>query len=264
MSLFLNLRGTVGNPIPLVHAHSHNDYLQSEPLELALAAGFCSIEADVHIKNNDLFTGHVLPSSNRLYSQYLKPLAFRAANYSYIHKSSKKLGLCDSIILLIDMKTNWKETWDSLEGFLSKVNDESNLQVFQCFNSNGPISESKRRSNKSPVQVIVSGISESNIEEFSKYATSKLKWCSLLDDRWSSDGQLNPNVKIIRGMVSAKYSSTRFENLSSFLKTAHESNALVRFWDTPDDIQFWDKLITAGVDLISTDRIAGLQAYLSK
>ena len=38
-------------PKPLGQAHAHNDYYHKRPLLDALSHGFCSVEADVFLKN---------------------------------------------------------------------------------------------------------------------------------------------------------------------------------------------------------------------
>src|SRR5690349_20625285 len=41
-------------PNPLVQVHAHNDYEHPHPLFDALAQGFCSVEADIHLVNGHL------------------------------------------------------------------------------------------------------------------------------------------------------------------------------------------------------------------
>ena len=45
-------------PKPLGQAHAHNDYYHKRPLLDALSHGFCSVEADVFLKNGNLLGGH--------------------------------------------------------------------------------------------------------------------------------------------------------------------------------------------------------------
>ena len=63
---------------PLVRAHAHNDYYHKRPLLDALASGFCSVEADVFLKDDTLLVGHFrfeLRKVRSLEALYLKPLA---------------------------------------------------------------------------------------------------------------------------------------------------------------------------------------------
>ena len=48
------------NPVPLVRAHAHNDYVHGRPLLDALDHGFCSIEVDVFEQDGTLLVAHNL------------------------------------------------------------------------------------------------------------------------------------------------------------------------------------------------------------
>ena len=105
----LKLLGT-NQAIPLAKAHSHNDYLQAQPLEEALAEGFCSVEADVFFDQGDLYIGHAYPTEKTLTELYLDPLATRATKASGhlqpVYRKSKLLGIkeCSQLTLLVDFK----------------------------------------------------------------------------------------------------------------------------------------------------------------
>ena len=65
---------------PLLRAHSHNDYHHKHPLLDALDSGFCSVEADVFLKDATLLVGHSrfeLKKERTLEALYLVPLAER-------------------------------------------------------------------------------------------------------------------------------------------------------------------------------------------
>jgi hypothetical protein len=57
------------------------------------------------------------------------------------------------------------------------------------------------------------------------------------------------------------------EKLAHIVETAHEKGRLVRFWATPDERSpsresVWAQLLAAGADLLNTDDLEGLQAFL--
>src|SRR5258708_21594779 len=68
------------NPVPLLHAHAHNDYEHSRPLFDALERGFCSVEADIYLVDGQLLVAHdrkdVSPART-LQALYLDPLRER-------------------------------------------------------------------------------------------------------------------------------------------------------------------------------------------
>jgi glycerophosphoryl diester phosphodiesterase len=51
--------------------------------------------------------------------------------------------------------------------------------------------------------------------------------------------------------------------LDEVVAKAHEAGRVVRFWATPENPAVWQVLKAAGVDLINTDRLDELQAFLS-
>ena len=66
--------------VPLPSAYSHNDYKQPRPLLDALDRGFCSVEADVHLRGAELFIGHTggdIKPGVTLRKLYLDPLQAR-------------------------------------------------------------------------------------------------------------------------------------------------------------------------------------------
>jgi len=57
------------------------------------------------------------------------------------------------------------------------------------------------------------------------------------------------------------------QRLRDIVETAHTQGQRVRFWATPDDRSearqaMWRELLSAGVDLINTDDLDGLQQFL--
>jgi hypothetical protein len=57
------------------------------------------------------------------------------------------------------------------------------------------------------------------------------------------------------------------QKLQEIVETAHAQGQRVRFWNTPDKRTqareaVWRELVSAGVDLINTDDLEGLQQFL--
>ncbi len=66
--------------VPLRNAHAHNDYEHKRPLFDALDRGFCSVEADIFLSDNQLLVGHTksdLKAERTLQKLYLDPLRTR-------------------------------------------------------------------------------------------------------------------------------------------------------------------------------------------
>ncbi len=118
-------RSFAGGPMtavtPLLQAHAHNDYEHVRPLLDALNEGFCSIEADIWLTNNQLLVAHDLADTKpgrTLQSLYLDPLRER------IHQNGGHVyakGV--SCTLLIDVKSAAEPTYASLRQVLQKYSD---------------------------------------------------------------------------------------------------------------------------------------------
>jgi glycerophosphoryl diester phosphodiesterase len=50
--------------------------------------------------------------------------------------------------------------------------------------------------------------------------------------------------------------------LRQWVARAHAQGRKVRFWNTPDRAEAWRILTEAGVDVIGTDDLSGLQEFL--
>src|SRR6187431_760681 len=127
---------------PHVNAHAHNDYEHDRPLLRALENGFASIEADVHLVNGKLVVAHNNPnrSSPTLEYLYLKPLdSIAGVNGGWIYPQQEMI-----VMLMIDIKTDSKETFTALHDLLSKYKESISRRdhrgAFQVFISgNRPI-----------------------------------------------------------------------------------------------------------------------------
>ena len=51
------------------------------------------------------------------------------------------------------------------------------------------------------------------------------------------------------------------EALDRWVRRAHAQGRTVRFWNTPDRPDAWEILFDAGVDVIGTDDLAGLEKF---
>ena len=97
--------------------HSHNDYNQSVPFWNAFANGATSFEADIFLKDNNLFVAHNyedISPSKTLEALYLKPLE---TVFNMEYKKEEQL------ILLIDIKSDAFKTLEKLIEVLKKHTD---------------------------------------------------------------------------------------------------------------------------------------------
>ncbi len=237
--------------VPLIHAHAHNDYEHARPLLDALAQGFCSIEADVHLVNGQLLVAHDLKDTkpeNTLEALYLEPLRQRARqNRGRIYPNGP------TITLLVDVKSEAAPTYLALEPLLQQYAD-----IVTQFEST-PV-------DPKAVTVIISGNRDRDL-----VAKQRPRYAAL-------DGRLpdleTPGTSFLIPLISDNWRAhfkwrgegtlplAEEQKLRKIVATAHQQGRKVRFWGTPDRVEFWAALANAGVDLINVDDLSGLRTFL--
>lgn len=239
-------------PTPLVRAHAHNDYEHARPLYDALDHGFSSVEVDVYLVNGQLLVAHdptQLQPDRTLQSLYLNPLRQRVRqNKGRVYSRG---GL--EFTLLIDVKTEPITTYVALRDVLKQYKD-----ILTTFSSESRIPKA--------VIAIVSGNRAQAVmaSEATRYAAmdgrlmdlnsnTSTNLIPLISDSWA-------NNFTWRGEGSI--SSEERQKLRQFVNAAHAQGRRIRFYATPDNIPMWRELLTADVDLINTDNLAGLQQFL--
>ncbi|KAF7165985.1 hypothetical protein CNMCM5623_009955 [Aspergillus felis] len=136
-----------------VGCHSHNDYWRRVPLYSALQAGCIGVEADVWLIDNELYVGHTstsLTAKRTLTNMYIDSLIKIIERQNPITQFHPALdqplhGVFDTdpsqtLILLIDFKTDGEKTWQSVMENLSPLRERGYLTYFNGTGlTNGPI-----------------------------------------------------------------------------------------------------------------------------
>ena len=238
---------------PLSQAHAHNDYMHQHPLSDALAHGFCSVEADIHLVNGELLVAHDLAKTTpdrtlqALYLEPLRRLVKKNAGRVYPHGPE--------FTLLIDLKTDWPSIYPILRVALTNYAD-----ILTTFRG------TEKQTNA--VVVIITGNRNramfdgetvryaafdgelSDLEKNSSAAT--IPWISA---RWSTHFSW-------RGIGTMP--DQELQQLRTIVGKAHTQKRRVRFWDAPDNAVAWQTMLATGVDLINTDDLPGLEKFLKK
>ena len=247
---------TQADSIPLVKGHAHNDYEHQIPLFDALEHGFTSIEVDIHLVGSELAVAHNIDEvqpGRTLISLYLDPLRQRIAD-----SGGRVYPRGPQITLLIDVKTEAEPTYLALSSILEEYQD-----IFTVFGPSG-VSEG-------PILAIISGNRPRRLmkSESVRYAA--------FDGRMDDLGSADPASFI--PLISDKWTDLftwegigpmperERKTLRDIVERAHLEGRRVRFWATPDNPStardaVWLELLEAGVDLINTDDLQGLQRFL--
>jgi hypothetical protein len=244
-------RADSGSPVPLIHAHAHNDYEHPRPLFDALEHGFCSVEADVFLEKNALLVGHTakdLRPGRTLEKLYLDPLRERIrANNGRVYRNGP------TVYLLIDVKTEAKATYAAVDKVLAGYADILSVADHGKFEPKAVtvvISGNRAPQMLTAQTVRYAGLDGRLSDLDSEVPAHAMPWISdnwTLHFRWKGDGP---------------FPEAERTKLHQLVQKAHQRGRLVRFWATPERPAFWRELRSAGVDLINTDQLAELQRFL--
>jgi glycerophosphoryl diester phosphodiesterase len=237
---------------PLTHAHSHNDYWRERPLLDALDRRFTSVEADILLIDGKLLIGHdrdELHADKTLESLYLDPLLKRVReNGGRVYRNGPRL------ILLVDIKSDAHATYRQLHATLSKY-----VQMLT--------SVERGKIHERAVKVVISG-NRPPVEDF---AAAEVRYAGLDGRTTDLESGLPAHVM---PMISDNWTSqftwtgdgpmpaAERANLHDIVRRAHAAGRVVRFWATPENEAVWQELRSAGVDLINTDQLDRLAAFL--
>lgn len=243
--------------VPLLKAHAHNDYLHRRPLFDALEQGFCSVEADIFLGENDaLLVGHTrqeLKADRTLESLYLKPfLALVKRNQGCVY--AKSADSPRTVFLFIDLKTPASTTYQTLHRLLEKYSDiltevrEGKVTVRAVtVILSGSRPSLQELANQSPRFAAYDG----RLSDLSSMVPSHLM--PVISDNWQTQ---------IRWSGHQPISSSDRLKLQNIVKQAHQQQRKVRFWATPERESVWQVLLDLNVDLINTDKLPELKSFL--
>jgi len=247
---------TAAEPVALRHAHAHNDYEHTRPLLDALAAGFTSVEADVHWIGGELRVAHdeanALPGRT-LRTLYLEPLQnLIRTNGNRVHRQRPEF------FLMLDYKA-------SGDTAVTELHHAVTNELFLYREMLSGVQNSKLI--PGPVTIVLSGSRPATV-----IAAEQTRW-------WAIDGQLpdltNSAPAHLVPWISTSWRPTftwtgrdafpaeERNRLHDLVTQAHAAGRRLRFWGGPDHVEFWRGLRAEGVDLINTDQLAQLAAFLS-
>lgn len=226
------------------NAHSHNDYEQARPFQMAYDQSFGSIEADVFLVNNNLLVAHESKNTNpakTLRHLYLNPIKEKIiANKGHIYPDKNK-----KLILLIDCKTEGHATIKELINQLKDYPEIQKCKTLQiAISGNRPV---KEQFYQYPRYIKFDG-SLSTL-----YTKKELRKTALLSASFRNYSNWDGITEI---------DSKTLQRVHVEIRKAHQQKKPVRFWATPDTPAAWKFLMEAGVDFINTDKINELSSFL--
>lgn len=224
---------------------AHNDYVRPRPFHTAyeLQVGF--IEADVFLQDGDLLVAHhryEIEKGKTLENLYLKPLLQQIRK----NMGSAYADPAQTLVLMIDLKTEGVSTLNKLVSILEKYPDLLGCSTFSCMVSgNVPDPESW---NNYPRFINFDG------RPGISYSSEQLQRIKMIStsfrdhSTWNGKGQLpESDQKKIRALV----------------KEVHEKGKPIRFWASPDFTEAWKEFIRIKLDVLVTDDVVGLTTFLN-
>ena len=236
---------------PLALAHAHNDYLHKRPLLDALDHGFTSVEADIFLVDGRLLVAHTkseLKPDRTLESLYLDPLRQRVkAGGGSVYPGGRSFNL------LVDIKSDGEATYAVLSKVLAQYADI--LSVTRAGKTepkavNVVVSGNRPRATMEAETVRVAGV-DGRFSDLDSDAPASL--LPLISDNWSAHFAWRGKGQI---------SEADRKKLRAAVAKAHEHGRRIRLWGTADNPAMWGELQAAGVDMINTDDLPGLEKFL--
>ena len=252
-SFTLSLACLGAEPVPLIHAHAHNDYEHKRPLLDALDHGFCSVEADVHLVDGQLLVAHTriqVKQGRTLQALYLDPLRERVkTNSGHVYPAGPEFTL------LVELKSDWKSSYPVLRDILKQY--AGMLTTYH---------DGAKQTNA--IRVIITGDRSTQM-----FAGEAIRYASMDGDLAHLDSGEPADVipwisdnwgQSFKWRGSGAMPEADKLKLKAIVAKAHQQGRLVRFWGAPDQPVFWGEMLANGVDLINTDDLDGAQKFLLK
>lgn len=236
---------------PLAQAHAHNDYLHERPLLDALDHGFTSVEADIFLVDGELLVAHTpreLDPQRTLRGLYLDPLRQRiSAGGGSVYADGKPFHL------LIDLKSPGEPTYAALAQVLAEYDDV--VSVVRDGQRQGKAVDVSISGNRPIATITKQAVRHAGIDgRMGDLGSDKpAHLMPLVSDNWR---------KHFKWRGVGPMPAAEREKLRHAVAQAHAAGRQIRFWATPDNVAMWRELHAAGVDMINTDDLAGLEKFL--
>lgn len=221
--------------------HAHNDYKNARPFSNAYARGAGSIEADIFLQDGELYVAHTateIDATHTLDALYLQPLQ----QIIQAHPAQKR-----PLQLLVDIKT---EAGPTLRALIAKLNTYPATVFTQNAEWKIVISGNEvppTEWHTLPTYIYFDG------RPTITYTPEQLTHVALISD----------NVQhYVKWPASHTLSKAEEKKVMKVIKSVHKQGKPIRFWATPDQPDAWKTLWALGVDLIGTDDVDGLAAFI--
>ncbi|BGP54889.1 hypothetical protein JCM8202_003398 [Rhodotorula sphaerocarpa] len=267
----LNYPSDLTRDIQPKNIHSHNDYWRKVPLFDAVSVGCRSVEADVHLVDNELLVGHSrvsLAHPRTLHGLYLDPIMemLRMQNPEASGATASLTnGIFDvdpsvSLQLIVDYKTDGPELHNAVIEALSEFRA---LDLLTNVDMSDPSNPSL---NVRPLTVVCSGNCPLASVDAQLPVRDIFLDAPLLDianssyTRWNSALASTSYRKMAGWAGSFDVDKVMEAKIKELVAAAREKGIASRFWETPGWPSFardhvWKSMLRLGVDWINADNL---------
>jgi alkaline phosphatase len=228
------------------HIFAHNDYERTRPFHTAydLQVGF--IEADVFLVDDELLVAHhkhEIKAGKTLESLYLKPLQDKiSTNAGFVYAEHNA-----NLTLMIDLKTEGAKTLEALVTQLTNYPDLLSCRTLRIMIS-GNVPD-RGGWDHYPPYIYFDG------RPGIPYTTEQLARVSMISTNFSSH---------VRWDGKNKMSDADRKKIADLVDEIHAKGKRIRFWGTPDFDNAWEEQIELNMDVIVTDKVEALAAFLNR
>jgi hypothetical protein len=228
--------------------HSHNDYHQKNPLMDALSFNFDSIEADIWLSGNQIIVSHMgAISKGSLKDLYLDPLQKRVNERASVYGDGRPfflwLDIKDGNINLIHMLHDLLDQYPMLTVFTDTSTKEGPVSVILTGHEPSKIAYVNLFPTRKACR------DSNSFKIYDPSADQRWLWYSL---QWS---------ELFRWNGYSKIKTLEVERLHAIVEYIHKKRRKVRFWDTPENREFWELAKRANVDMIGTDKLKEFSSF---
>ena len=221
--------------------HSHNDYEQKQPFFAAYNLGFDSIEADLYIKDNELYVAHdwdKITPENTFKHLYLEPLLAKIKeNKGFPYPNKKPLQL------LLDLKKDGKEILRVLYSQMSAYKKELRHVTISISGDMPPPDEFQK----------FDKIFHFDGRQKLTYPKNAFKRVALVSASFMDFGKYWSGKTPLSDEI--------FQKINTFVEANHAKGKKVRIWATPNTTLGFETLKKLKVDFIGTDDLELLAKF---
>ena len=224
---------------------AHNDYVRADPFYTAYNLRVGYIEADVFLDEGEISVAHdkhEIADGKTLEALYLKPLLKQIRkNEGRIYESPDQ-----TLMLMIDLKTEGVVTLNAIVSQLKKYPELLGCSTLH-FMISGNVPDPKIWENY-PAYIKFDG------RPGIPYTEAQLERIAMISTSFGAHAKWNGMGKIPEG---------ERRKILALIDEVHSKGKKIRFWATPDFENAWRELMLLKPDVIVTDDVTALVAFLN-